>query len=123
MDDDQHDLPTGSHQDAAQQRRPRNRPPALLTNAIAEHGLATVFAWLFLGISAVMAVYGYFSVSGTADVSEQVNRLAGISIGALAFMGTGAALLLSHHYRTTLDAIVDLRDELLNEPDRTEDPR
>lgn len=123
MDDDQHDRRTGSDQGAAEQRRPRNRPPALLASAIAEHGLVTVIAWLFLGISAVMAIYGYFSVSSTADVSEQVNRLAGISIGALAFMGTGAALLLSHHYRSTLDAMVDLRDDLLNETDRTEDPR
>ena len=113
-DDDQVQEP-GSRRGAVRQPRARGRSSAALTNAIAEHGLVTVVAWVLMGISAVMAIYGYFSVSGTADVSEQVNRLAGISIGALAFMGTGAALLLSHHYRSTLDAMADVRDELLKE--------
>ena len=112
--DDQEQEP-GSPWVAVRQQRSRSRSSAVLTNAIAEHGLVTVVAWVLMGISAVMAVYGYFSGAGTADVSKQVNRLAGISIGALAFMGTGAALLLSHHYRSTLDAMADVRDELLRE--------
>ena len=112
--DDQEQEP-GSPCVAVRQQRSRSRSSAVLTNAIAEHGLVTVVAWVLMGISAVMAVYWYFSVAGTADVSKQVNRLAGISIGALAFMGTGAALLLSHHYRSTLDAMADVRDELLRE--------
>lgn len=123
MVDDHQSQELGTRRVAVRQQRSRSRSSAFVTNAVAEHGLVTVVAWVLLGISAVMAVYGYVSVSGTADVSEQVNRLAGISFGALAFMGTGAALLLSHHYRSTLDAMADVRDELLKEPGSTEGER
>jgi len=90
------------------------------------HGLSVVVGWVLALIGGVLAVLGYVSVSGTADVAKQVNRLASTSIAGLALVGIGGALVLTSHYRRTVDALLDLRDDLVvpapATPDRTELP-
>lgn len=86
-----------------------------VTALVAVHGIVSVVGWACLSLSVVLAIVGYVAVSGTADVSEQVNRLAGISVGALALLGIGAALLLSHHYRAALDAVAEMQQAALDD--------
>lgn len=76
------------------------------------HGLAVVVGWVLALLGGLLAVLGYISVSGTADVATQVNRLASTSIAGLALVGVGGALVLTSHYRRTVDALLDLRDDL-----------
>lgn len=95
----------------------RSRPPggaASVGQRILEvHGLAVVVGWVLALLGGVIAVLGYVSVSGTADVAKQVNRLASTSIAGLALVGIGGALVLTSHYRRTVDALLDLRDDLV----------
>jgi hypothetical protein len=76
------------------------------------HGLAVIIGWVLALFGGVVAVLGYVSVSGTADVVQQVNRLASTSIAGLALVGVGGAVVLTSHYRRTVDALLDLRDDL-----------
>lgn len=78
------------------------------------HGLAVILGWALALLGGALAVVGYVSVSGTADVVEQVNRLASTSIAGLALVGIGGALVLTSHYRRTVDALLDLRDDLVD---------
>lgn len=78
------------------------------------HGLAVVVGWVLALLGGLLAVLGYVSVSGTADVAKQVNRLASTSIAGLALVGVGGALVLTSHYRRTVDALLDLRDDLVD---------
>jgi len=78
------------------------------------HGLAVIVGWLLALVGGVLAIAGYVSVSGTADVVSQVNRLASTSIAGLALVGIGGVLVLTSHYRRTVDALLDLRDDLGN---------
>lgn len=79
------------------------------------HGLAVIVGWLLAILGGVLAIAGYVSVSGTADVVSQVNRLASTSIAGLALVGIGGALVLTSHYRRTVDALLDLRDDLVDD--------
>lgn len=85
------------------------------------HGLAVVVGWALALLGGLLAVLGYVSVSGTADVAKQVNRLASTSIAGLALVGVGGALVLTSHYRRTVDALLDLRDDLVDRPASTID--
>jgi hypothetical protein len=109
--------------DKAQQR---GRSASALSDAggelLRQHGLAVVIGWALALLGGLLAIIGYISVSGTADVSKQISHLAGTSIAGLALVGIGGALVLTSHYRRTIDALLDLRDDLLDEPDHpTED--
>ena len=79
------------------------------------HGLAVMIGWIIALVGGLLAVIGYVSVSGTSDVSSQVSRLASTSVAGLALVGIGGALVLTSHYRRTVDALLDLRDEVLDE--------
>ena len=80
------------------------------------HGLAVILGWGLALAGGLLALVGYVSVSGTADVTEQVSRLASTSIAGLALVGIGGALVLTSHYRRTVDALLDLRDDLVDGP-------
>lgn len=105
--------------DAPGQSGPRRRPGSQLGDAsgdlLRRHGLAVVVGWGLALIGGFVALIGYVSVSGTADVASQVSRLAGTSIAGLALVGIGGVLVLTSHYRRTVDALLDLRDELLDD--------
>lgn len=92
-----------------------DRAGSFFTALVTRHGLVTIVGWVFLAGAVAVAVIGYIAVSGTADVSQQVNRLAGISVGALALLGIGSALLLSHHYRAAVDAVAELQQAVLDD--------
>lgn len=85
-----------------------------------QHGLAVVVGWALALLGGALAVVGYLAVSGTADVTSQVSRLAGTSIGGLALVGIGGVLILTSHYRRTVDALLDLRDDVALDRDDTE---
>lgn len=76
------------------------------------YGLSVVVGWALALIGGLLAVIGYYSVSATTELSDQVSRLAGTSFGGLALVGIGGVLVLTSHYRQTVDALLDLRDDL-----------
>lgn len=95
-------------------RRPGPQLANVSQRLLERHGLAVVLGWVLALLGGGLALMGYVSVSGTADVASQVSRLAGTSVAGLALVGIGGALVLTSHYRRTVDALLDLRDDVLD---------
>lgn len=114
---------TSATVEAATPASPSSSPRTHLPSPLADggqrllqlHGLAVIVGWLLAIAGGVLAIAGYISVSGTADVVSQVNRLASTSIAGLALVGIGGVLVLTSHYRRTVDALLDLRDDLVDD--------
>lgn len=92
--------------------RSAGRRESLAMELLARIGLPVVLGWLAVSVGVVMIVVGYYLVSGTADVAEQLARFSSACVGGLTFIGVGGLLILSHHYRETANVVDELRAEI-----------
>lgn len=88
------------------------RRESLAMELLARIGIPVVLGWLAVSVGVVMIVVGYYLVSGTADVAEQLARFSSACVGGLTFIGVGGLLILSHHYRETANVVDELRAEI-----------
>lgn len=88
------------------------RRESLAAEIVERVGFLVILGGLLLMTGGVMVVAGYWTVSGTADVAEQLARFSSASIGGLAVMGAGGTLILYHQYREMTRTVEDLREEL-----------
>lgn len=85
---------------------------SLALELLARVGVAVVVGWLLVVVGVVMIIVGYYLVSGTSDIAEQLARFSSACVGGLAFIGGGGLLILSHHYRETALAMEELRADI-----------
>lgn len=72
-------------------------------------GPSLVLGWLAIAIGLVLVLVGYWKVSGTSDVAEQLAYFASACVGGLFALGAGGVLILSHHYQETARTTSEMR--------------
>lgn len=75
-------------------------------------GPPVVVGWVAIAIGLVLVVAGYWKVSGTSDVAQQLAYFASTCVGGLFALGAGGVLILSHHYRESARATAEMRRAL-----------
>lgn len=85
---------------------------SLAMEVLGRLGVSVVLGWAAVAVGVVMVIVGYYLVSGTADVAEQLARFSSACVGGLTFIGIGGLLILSNHYRETALATDELRAEI-----------
>lgn len=77
-------------------------------------GPPLVLGWLAIAVGLVLVLVGYWKVSGTSDVAEQLAYFASACVGGLFALGAGGVLILSHHYQESARATAEMRRALVH---------
>lgn len=79
--------------------RPAPVPPSLSLLVLTRLGVPVVVGWLIGLVGLVIVVVGYFKVSATDDIAEQLAYFSSASVGGLALLALAGLLIFSYHYR------------------------
>ena len=74
----------------------------------AKHRVAVGFALIAAGV--IVAVIGWFGVSGETDVAFQLPFLASAGVGALLLFGAGATMLIAAQLESDTERLGDIED-------------
>lgn len=79
--------------------RPAAVPASLSLLVLSRLGVPVVVGWLIGLVGLVVVAVGYFKVSGTDDIAEQLAYFSSASVGGLALLALAGLLIFSYHYR------------------------